>query len=1167
MKFSEYMINKFNNGDSRSVLLWGEGGLGKTYSLLDLYENLNKEDFYFDSKTLVPLYVPLNEFFVSGISNEDSSFIRKYIWSQYTSQIIDENTVNNLDNKILNVLGSTYHFVLLCDGLNECANAGMLFSEINTLATYTNVTVCLTSRTKLNDFEHFDYIELCPLSIEQVRSIIAHHCNDLSTNESLVSLLQIPFYLNLWLGLPDSQKNEQYTKSKLLEKYIKNLLCNQKKNNSATEKIKLADDFKLDYSTAIDYVEKFLWALSWVSEKNKTMVASVGDELWESAKELYTEEMYRSAQITRLREELFDDFLIPLGLFKKAKKDSYTYTHQIYRDFFAAQYLHCKEFERFEHKISKNNISEAVIELFGGLFVDADEDLYSFAHKINARISENEKLKKNTMVNRNIVRLFREASCTIENEDFSNRDLTMCDFAMFDKILYSNFENADCSQLSFSFGTGEIFTGEALTLTDELILIRGLNALLIINVKNGRIEQSIEHMTIGYMRSLCAGMVSGDLYIAYISFEIIVLYNVNKKEFSFFSSGSLGCGNFEEEAKLFIVDNTLSLFCNKILCIIENLNEEKCIKFIDQIACWVQDGELFSQSANGDIINHTQKLAGSFEIVDEEAIYYCNTVSRGVIVTQTSVISIHTETKEHIVYLDNSMVFQEAMKIGTVLYLYASNIHTVDMEAMLLSNCLNYETLESNGFKEKYVAIELENLSVTILDEFIVKETPFLFYANISPDGKWIYKHLENCGDDIYLFNPFQKEYTIIRYDKSLGFKTISRVPFSGRMLCQINDSEFLTSVLGEGFFITKANSRSPFFYDKTPPFGTFYYNEQSNILQIGCHANNLKIFSYALQANGLRLIGVENISCTDDFIWKSDRFLEFENNTLYDLHTKNSYVLFEDIDKSANISRIYDKILLTSQYDFQSNYAKVFAYKFNDESGHWDFMDGKYISECFNILLADNYPMAIGMCDGEDRIFVLTFENSKLDVTYINLSELHNFDEKDLFCNSEKSFLISYENALVWCDDNYLYVLNSLSGSKTLLNDAKNNLSIWLRWDELRKVVLCIEAKTGETVDDLFVPEYYVYQIKVETHSIKREPLFSIKCNRSSDVDIEDAWFLENGLMINFGNHIVTYDKFGNLKFDSYLYHVELKGSKFSKNTFSYSEENIVIQNGGIIL
>ncbi len=442
MKFSEYMINKFNNGDRRSVLLWGEGGLGKTYSLLDLYENLNKEDFYFDSKKLVPLYIPLNEFCVSGISDEDSRFIRKYIWSQYTGQIIDENTVNNIDNKILNVFGNAYHFVLLCDGLNECANAVMLFSEINKIATYTNVTVCLTSRTKLNDFEHFDNIELCPLSIEQVRSIIAHHCNDLSINESLVNLLQIPFYLNLWLGLPDSQKNEQYTKSKLLEKYIKNLLCNQKKNNSATERIKLADNFKVDYFTAIDYVEKFLWSLSWVSEKNNTMVVSVGDEMWKSAKELYTEEMYRSAQITRLQEELFDNFLIPLGLFKKAKNDSYTYTHQIYRDFFAVQYMHCDNFDAFEHKISKNNISDTVIELFGGLFIDADEDLYTFMHKINARISGNEELKKNVIVNRNIVRLFREASCTIENEDFSNRDLSCANLNEFVNLINCDFSNS-----------------------------------------------------------------------------------------------------------------------------------------------------------------------------------------------------------------------------------------------------------------------------------------------------------------------------------------------------------------------------------------------------------------------------------------------------------------------------------------------------------------------------------------------------------------------------------------------------------------------------------------------------------------------------------------------------------------------------------------------------
>ena len=96
-----------------------------------------------------------------------------------------------------------------------------------------------------------------------------------------------------------------------------------------------------------------------------------------------------------------------------------------------------EEFEDFEYKISKNNISDAVIELFGDFFVDEEEELYAFAHNINARISKNEKLKKNAIVNRNIVRLFSEASSTIENEDAFFEFVKAC-FKQRRKTIYNN---------------------------------------------------------------------------------------------------------------------------------------------------------------------------------------------------------------------------------------------------------------------------------------------------------------------------------------------------------------------------------------------------------------------------------------------------------------------------------------------------------------------------------------------------------------------------------------------------------------------------------------------------------------------------------------------------------------------------------------------------------
>lgn len=123
-------ISKFYLEDGH-LLLVGEGGIGKTTSLLkawkDLLENFNKY-------CIIPFYVPLNE----ANAFSDSNFIENYIKTTYDIKISD-----------LNTIPSSTSIMFLLDGFNEISdrsNQIEIAREIKQICKRRGFRVIMTSR-------------------------------------------------------------------------------------------------------------------------------------------------------------------------------------------------------------------------------------------------------------------------------------------------------------------------------------------------------------------------------------------------------------------------------------------------------------------------------------------------------------------------------------------------------------------------------------------------------------------------------------------------------------------------------------------------------------------------------------------------------------------------------------------------------------------------------------------------------------------------------------------------------------------------------------------------------------------------------------------------------------------------------------------------------------
>ena len=207
---------------SESLMLLGDGGIGKTTMLFHILESYNNGSAKFPQ---VPLYVELNscpsDLESWCLDDKNSIFIEKYI----TSLLKGEKNIDKKDEFIKEIQhefqkepqkGEPQYLILL-DGLNEVATGNsngysirtILENEIaNDLQNYRNVRFIITSRSNSGQIKGIKKIDISGVSKSCIEGYLRTEekkgtvgkgiTNQVLKNKELLNCLRIPLFLNMF---------------------------------------------------------------------------------------------------------------------------------------------------------------------------------------------------------------------------------------------------------------------------------------------------------------------------------------------------------------------------------------------------------------------------------------------------------------------------------------------------------------------------------------------------------------------------------------------------------------------------------------------------------------------------------------------------------------------------------------------------------------------------------------------------------------------------------------------------------------------------------------------------------------------------------------------------------------------------------------------------------
>ncbi len=333
-------------------MLVGPGGMGKTVSLLRLWEHLAKPE---EQDAPVPIFIQLNEF-----NNEPvADFIQKYIRKHYAD--IDPETLLKAERQ------NHPSIVLLLDGINEVtAQSNELLLEINRLKVredYPGLQLILTSRVDMrtsHQWQDFHLLELQPLTDEQ---IIHYLKNQLPSDTRLLEVLRNPMMLSIYNA--QSELPERYHAKGLLKENVTST-GEMLFNVEAIQRIKIEEQYATDLPEqafrrfVLEHLLPFIgWEMQqagqfFIQKKSeKEGLPGLEDILHQGIIQLRTDAFYETfeffneyledvlfaGELRRLFSKIIHKIAVEALVVLVRDGENYRFLHQNFRDYFAARHV------------------------------------------------------------------------------------------------------------------------------------------------------------------------------------------------------------------------------------------------------------------------------------------------------------------------------------------------------------------------------------------------------------------------------------------------------------------------------------------------------------------------------------------------------------------------------------------------------------------------------------------------------------------------------------------------------------------------------------------------------------------------------------------------------------------------------------------------------------
>lgn len=210
----------WGRGKPHAVVL-GDGGMGKTVSLVRLWEDMLGQSTIDSQQLAIPVFVALNEYNANPESEKHDFVLRSIARNCGLAEALTDDWKNALWELLktpLSASGGSPSVLLMLDGFNEVTvKKDQLLIDLNRLSEQAKgMQMVITSRyVEIQNFtwaQHSEVIELLPLPQDKIKEYLQQVHLPLPEDEALQKLFGNPMMLTLYAGASSIAKKYEHDK-------------------------------------------------------------------------------------------------------------------------------------------------------------------------------------------------------------------------------------------------------------------------------------------------------------------------------------------------------------------------------------------------------------------------------------------------------------------------------------------------------------------------------------------------------------------------------------------------------------------------------------------------------------------------------------------------------------------------------------------------------------------------------------------------------------------------------------------------------------------------------------------------------------------------------------------------------------------------------------------